>query len=100
MANLIFKPIGLFFGLVLARKVGTKGFDKTWQTQYGTKAPTATTEQATWPQVVGAAALKGTIVAVTAAVFTRSAAKSFRYLTGFWPGEERPEPAGRISAAE
>lgn len=96
LAKLLFRPLGSFFGVYLARKVGNRAFDSTWERRYGTQAPTSTTDQATWPQVVGAAALKGSILAVSVAVLNRSAAKAFRYVTGFWPGEDAPPPATRV----
>ena len=96
IAKLFFRPLGLFFGVFVARKVSDRAFDGTWERRYGTQAPTSTTEQATWPQVLGAAALKGSITAVSVALFNRSAAKGFKRLTGFWPGEEQPPPAKKL----
>lgn len=95
LAKLLFQPLGAFFGGFLARKVGDRAFSSTWERRYGTEAPTPTTEQASWPQVLGAAALKGTILAVSAAALKRVAAKGFRHVTGFWPGDEEPPPAAR-----
>ena len=37
-----------------------------------------------------------TIRVTIAAVVDRMGAKAFRHVTGFWPGEQRPEPAGRL----
>ena len=51
LAKLLFRPLGSFFGVYLARKVGNRAFDSTWERRYGTQAPTSTTDQATWPQV-------------------------------------------------
>ena len=93
---LVFRPLSVIFGVVVARKVGNRAFDATWQRRYGTEAPTATTHQATWGQVLGAAALRGTIMGVSAAAFNRVAAKSVHYATGFWPGEEQPPPAKHL----
>ena len=97
LTKLLFRP-GAFLALFVARKVSNKAFESTWERRYGTQPPTSTTQQATWSQVLGAAALKGTIVAVTVAAFSRSAAKVFNYLTGAWPGEEEPPPAKRLEA--
>ncbi len=96
LAKLLFRPLGMFVGLFVARKVGNRAFEGTWERRYGTQAPTPTTQQASWPQVVGAAALKGSILAVSVAFFHRSAAKAFHHLTGFWPGEDEPPPAARL----
>ena len=96
--KVFFKPLSLIFGMFVARKVADRAFDTAWSHRYGTEAPTATTRQATWPQVLGAAALRGTIFAISAATFDRALAKSFSHVTGFWPGEEEPPPAKRIEA--
>ncbi|MCD6726533.1 MAG: DUF4235 domain-containing protein [Solirubrobacteraceae bacterium] len=96
IANLIFKPIGVLVGIVVGGKVGNRAFEGFWAHRYGTEAPTATTERASWPQVLGAAALRASLVAVTVAALSRAAASGFRHVTGFWPGEERPKPASRI----
>jgi hypothetical protein len=96
LAKILFRPLGVFFGLFVARTVANKTFDSTWERRYGTEAPTWETKSATWPQVVGAAALRGTLMAVSAAVLSRGAAKGFYRLTGFWPGEEEPPAAPRL----
>ena len=41
---------------------------------------------------MGAAALQGVIFKVTRVVVDRYGAIGWRYLTGFWPGEKRPDP--------
>ncbi len=96
LAKLLFRPFAVFFGVFLARKVGDRAFDSTWERRHGTQAPTSTTRAASWPQVLGAAALKATMIAVTAAAFKRWAAKSFHHVTGFWPGDDEPPPAARL----
>ena len=96
LARIIFLPIGLLLGTVVAKKVGGNAVNRGWADTRGTLPPTATTEQATWPEVITAAALKGSIIAVTAAAFTRLAAGGFRYLFGFWPGEKSPAPAPQL----
>lgn len=96
LAKLLFRPLGIFFGSFVAGKVGNRAFDKTWERRHGTQAPTSTTEDASWRDVLLAAAFKGSLMAVSAAAFNRFAAKGFRRVTGFWPGEKEPEPAKRI----
>ena len=96
IARILFLPVGILLGSVIARKVGAGAFEKGWAGSRGTLPPKATTEQATWPEVVGAAALRGSIIAVTAATFTRAAASAFRYLFGYWPGEKNADPAPRL----
>jgi len=91
-------PIGLLLGVVLSKKVATTTFEDGWERVRGSQPPTATTELASWPEVLGAAALRGSIIAVTAAGFTRVGASGFRYITGFWPGEQTRPPAAHLQA--
>lgn len=96
LARILFAPIGLLIGLVVARRVGGNSVNKAWAEARGTLPPSSTTEQATWPEVIGAAVLKGSVVAVVATVSTRLAARGFRYLFGYWPGEKSPTPAPQL----
>ncbi|MSX01774.1 MAG: DUF4235 domain-containing protein [Actinobacteria bacterium] len=98
ISKIIFMPIGLLLGTVLAKRVGETTFVDGWERTRGTKPPTATTEIASWPEVVAAAALRGSIIAVTAATFTRAGATGYRYITGFWPGEKTRQPAARLES--
>ena len=99
LARLAYKPFAVALGAVASKAAGT-AFDRAWERSHGARPPTATTEEATWGQVVGAAALQAATFAVTAAVADRAGAKAFRYLTGFWPGERRPEPVAQIRARD
>jgi hypothetical protein len=47
---------------------------------------------ASWPAVLGTAALQGVIFRVTKVAVNRYGAIGWRYLTGTWPGEKYPEP--------
>ncbi len=98
IAKILFMPVGLLVGTVLARRVAQTSFADGWERTRGSGPPTATTELATWPEVIAAAAIKGSIIAVTTATFTRLSATGFRYVTGFWPGEQSREPAARLQA--
>ena len=89
--GLIYKPFGIILGLV-AGLVGKRLFDFAWTKLDDTEPPKPTTEQATWAKVVGAAALQGVIFKVTRVVVDRYGAIGWRYLTGIWPGEKRPDP--------
>lgn len=95
LAKLIYKPFAIVLGIGASR-AATKAFNGTWERTHGAKPPDATTEEATWGQVVSAAALRATTFAVTAAVVDRAGAKTFRYVTGFWPGDKAPAPAEQI----
>jgi len=98
IAKILFMPIGILLGSVLAKRVGESTFIDGWERTRGSEPPTATTELASWPEVIAAAAIKGSIIAVTTATFTRAGASGFRYITGFWPGEQKREPAARLQA--
>lgn len=98
LARIIFMPIGVLLGTLLSKRVGEAVFADGWERSRGTQPPTATTELASWPEVAAAAALRGSIIAVTAATFTRAGATGFRYITGFWPGEQTRQPAARLQS--
>ena len=85
--KLIYKPFGLLVGIaggILARRI----FDAIWGRLDDADPPTATTERASWPRVVGAAALEGATFSATRAAVDRAGAKGFHWITGVWPGEK------------
>jgi hypothetical protein len=89
--RLIYKPIGIVMGLfagLLARRI----FDFVWSRIDDEDPPKPTTEQARWSKVLTAAAVQGAIFRVTRAAVDRYGAQTWAYLTGFWPGEKRPDP--------
>jgi hypothetical protein len=88
--KLIYKPFGIVFG-ILAGILSKKAFEAVWGIFDNEEPPKATTQETTWPKVIGAAAVQGVTFKVTRAVVDRSGAKGFHYLTGAWPGEKRPE---------
>ncbi|MEA2156233.1 MAG: hypothetical protein QOE11_2373 [Solirubrobacteraceae bacterium] len=88
--KILYKPFGIVIGILagfLARQV----FNQVWGHIDDREPPKATTEESSWGQVLGAAAVQGATFAVTKAAVNRSGAKGFERLTGFWPGEKRPE---------
>ncbi len=97
LAKLAYRPFAIVVG-ALAWKVSGKALERAWENSQGTKPPNATTEEATWGQVVGAAALHAGAFAVTNAVADRVVAKGFRHVTGFWPGDKQPKPLKKIKA--
>lgn len=97
VAKLAYKPFAIVLGLAASKAAG-KAFSAAWESSQGAQAPKPTTEEATWGQVLGAAALRATTFAVTAATVDRAGAKTFRYLTGYWPGETSPKPAKQVQA--
>ena len=89
--KLIYKPFGIIVGIVaglLARKV----FTFVWTKIDDEEPPEATTEEASWRRVLAAAAVQGVIFRVTKVAVDRYGAIGWRYLTGTWPGEKRPDP--------
>jgi hypothetical protein len=89
--GLLYKPFGILLGIV-AGFAGRKLFDVAWAKISDEEPPEPTTEQATWRRVIAAAAVQGVIFRVTRVAVDRYGAIGWRYLTGTWPGEKRPEP--------
>jgi hypothetical protein len=87
--KLIYKPFGLLVGIaggILARKL----FAAIWGRIDDAEPPAPTTEHASWPRVVGAAALQGATFSATRAAVDRAGAQSFAHLFGVWPGRREP----------
>jgi hypothetical protein len=89
--GVIYKPFGIILG-ILGGLAGKKLFDFVWTKIDDQEPPKATTEDTSWPRLLGAAALQGVIFRVTRFVIDRYGAIGFNYLTGVWPGEKRPDP--------
>ena len=88
---LIYKPFGIVLGL-LAGMLGKKAFDFVWTKIDDEEPPEATTQDATWPRLLAAAAVQGVLFRTIRFAVDRYGAIGFHYLTGVWPGEKRPEP--------
>ena len=88
--KLLYKPFGLILGII-GGLLGKQLFDYVWTKFDDQEPPEATTQQTTWPKVLGAAAVEGIAFKTTRAVVDRYGAKGFYYLTGFWPGEKRSD---------
>jgi pectin methylesterase-like acyl-CoA thioesterase len=90
--KLLYKPFGLLAGIVgglLARRV----FTVLWSAIDDEEPPEPTTEWASWPRVLTAAAIQGVTFAVTRAAVDRAGARAFQHLIGIWPGEHEPDRA-------
>jgi len=90
--KLIYKPFGIVFG-ILAGVLSKRLFETLWGVIDRRDPPGPTTQRATWPQVLGAAAVEGITFKVTRAAVDRAGAKGFERLTGAWPGEREPDGA-------
>jgi hypothetical protein len=89
--KLLYKPFGIILGII-AGLIGRQVFNFVWGKIDEEEPPEATTEEAPWVKVVGAAALQGAIFAAVRSAVNRSGANGYAHLTGVWPGERRPDP--------
>jgi hypothetical protein len=88
--KLLYKPFGILAGVVgglLSKRV----FEWVWAKIDEEDPPKATTLETTWPKALGAAAVQGVTFKVTRAAVDRAGASTFRYFTGVWPGDRRPD---------
>jgi hypothetical protein len=91
--KLLYKPFGLIAGLI-AGFVSEKIFNFIWARFDDQEPPEPKTEDAPVGKVLAAAAVQGLVFRTVRAYVDRQGARGFRYLTGVWPGEKKPEPAG------
>jgi Protein of unknown function (DUF4235) len=89
--GLIYKPFGIMLG-ILAGLLGKRLFNFAWTKIDDREPPEATTEETSWRRLLAASAVQGVIFKLTRVVVDRYGAVGWRYLTGVWPGEKRPEP--------
>lgn len=88
--KILYKPFALIIGLVGA-KLGQSVFRTLWMRLDDSQPPKPTTAEASAGKVVGAAALEAATIAGVAAIVDRYGAWVWQYLTGVWPGEQRPD---------
>jgi hypothetical protein len=86
--KLLYKPFAIIAGLIGAR-IAKAIFSAVWDRIDQDAPPQPTTEEASFPKVVGAAALEAATMAGIGAAVDRAGARAFHYLTGIWPGETR-----------
>lgn len=91
MARILFVPFSIGAGL-LAGLIGRRLFTFVWGRIDEEEAPEPSHLRTSWTKVLSAAALEGSIFAITRAATDRGARQAFFRLTGTWPGEEEPEP--------
>jgi hypothetical protein len=85
--KLLYKPFSLI-ATVIAGRVGKGLYRSLWARIDNADPPAPTAPEAGLGKVVGAAALEAATMATVAAVADRAAARTFEYLTGYWPGEK------------
>ncbi len=90
--KLLYKPFALVASFIAAR-LGRNAFKAMWSHIDQEAPPEPTTEETTLQKVLGAAVLEAAIMAGVAAAADRASARTFHYLTGFWPGKKRPAEA-------
>jgi len=95
--NILYKPFGILASLIGA-KIAHNVFKAVWGRIDDEDPPKPTTVEASFPKIVGAAALEAATMAAIGAAVDRASARLFHHLTGIWPGERRqleppaPEP--------
>jgi hypothetical protein len=89
--GLIYKPFGIVLG-ILAGLAGKRLFNFVWTKIDDEEPPEPTTELTSWRKLLAAGAVQGVIFRLTRIVVDRYGAVGWRYVTGVWPGERRPDP--------
>jgi hypothetical protein len=90
--TIIYKPIGLVLGII-AGILGRQAFNQLWQRIDDEEPPEPTTRDRSVGRIALAVGLQGAIFALVRMAVQRSGARAWRYFTGIWPGEKRPEPS-------
>jgi hypothetical protein len=89
--KLLYRPFGIVLGLV-AGFLSKSVFNFVWSKFDDEEPPKATIEETSWTKVLSAAAVQGMVFQTVRAAVNRGGAEGFRYLTGVWPGDKRPDP--------
>jgi Protein of unknown function (DUF4235) len=88
--KILYKPFAIIASLIGAR-IAKAVFRALWFRVDEREPPKATTADASFGKVVGAAALEAATMAGVGAAVDRAGARTFHHLTGIWPGEKPPE---------
>lgn len=92
MAKLFYKPFEIVLGLIAAALAG-RIFRLVWdRVDAEREAPGPRTESASARRAIVATGLEAATAAMTVAAVDRAGARTFRHVTGFWPGEAEPAP--------
>jgi Protein of unknown function (DUF4235) len=92
--KILYKPFGIIATLIGAR-IARGIFKTVWSRIDDEQPPSPTTADASFPKIVGAAALEAATMAAVGAAVDRASARTFHHLTGIWPGEPREPDAGQ-----
>jgi len=92
--KLLYKPFAIVFSVIAAR-LGKGIFKSLWARIDRKDPPPPTAETASLGKVVGAAALEAATMAGVGAMADRASARTFQYLTGYWPGEKAEDEEKR-----
>jgi Protein of unknown function (DUF4235) len=90
--KILYKPFSIIACLIGAR-IAKAIFQALWSRIDDVEPPKPTTEGASFPKVVGAAALEAATMAGVGAAVDRAGAATFHHLTGIWPGDREEKPA-------
>lgn len=88
--KLLYKPFGIIAGII-SGWLGKTTFKSLWSKIDNHEPPEATTEETSYPKVIGAAVLKAAVMAGVGVAVERAGAQAFHYFTGIWPGEHEAE---------
>jgi hypothetical protein len=92
VAKLFYKPFDIVLGLIAGALAG-RLFRLIWdRVDAENEAPGAHTESASARRAIAATGLQAATTAMTVAALDRAGARTFRHVTGFWPGEAEPAP--------
>ena len=89
--KLIYRPFGIVLGLA-AGMLSKSVFNVIWSKFDDEEAPKPTVDDVSWKKVLSAAAVQGIVFQTVRAAVNRGGAEGFRWLTGVWPGKQKPEP--------
>jgi hypothetical protein len=85
--KLLYRPFGLIAGLVAGLTAGAI-FTRIWKLiAHDESKPDAKDKDRSWPEVIGAAAIRGAVFGVVKAAVDRAAATGYEQVTGVWPGK-------------
>ena len=85
MSKVLFTPFSIAFSLI-AGLVARKVFDRVWHAIDDEDPPDPGEELEPLPRILMAAGLQAAVFALARVLFDRQARKTFRGLTGTWPG--------------